>query len=114
MSSKEGNVEVSSSAPTTTKKSTKEPFYLRTIPELPRGLAIMIFLCNLFFPSSGTFFMACIGDKLRKTQFIIAILQFITTFILVGFFWSIAWGIIALKKSYKTKEYLDKTGLTAN
>ena len=54
-------------------------YFLNSIPQLPLNLAIMILLCNIFFPSSGTFFMACIDDseepKSRKIQFIIAFLQ---------------------------------------
>ena len=44
--------------------------------------------------------MACIGDKLRRTQFIIAIIQLLTTFVIFGYAWSFAWGIYAIKKSY--------------
>ena len=73
---------------------------VRTIPELPRGLAIMILLCNIFFPSSGTFYMACIGDKVRKTQFMVAAFQLITVPILIGYIWSLFWGIKAMQKSY--------------
>ena len=73
---------------------------IRTIPELPRGLAIMILLCNIFFPSSGTFYMACIGDKVRKTQFLVAAFQLISIPIIIGYIWSIYWGIKAMQKSY--------------
>lgn len=74
--------------------------FIKTIPELPRGLAIMILLCNIFFPSSGTFYMACIGDKVRKTQFLVAAFQLISIPILIGYIWSIFWGIKAVQKSY--------------
>ena len=73
---------------------------IRTIPELPRGLAIMILLCNIFFPSSGTFYMGCIGDKVRSTQFMVAVLQLLTVPILIGYIWSVFWGIKAMSKSY--------------
>lgn len=73
---------------------------IRTIPELPRGLAIMILLCNIFFPSSGTFYMGCIGDKVRSTQFMVAVFQLLTVPILIGYIWSVFWGIKALNKSY--------------
>lgn len=73
---------------------------IRTIPELPQGLAIVILICNIFFPSSGTFYMACIGDKLRKTQFYVAILQLISTPIIIGYVWSIYWGVKSYQKSY--------------
>lgn len=78
----------------------KENYWIKTIPVLPRSLAVMLLLCNIFFPSSGTFFMACIGDKLRKTQFLIAVFQLITTFLIVGYVWSIVWGVYVVMKSY--------------
>ena len=44
--------------------------------------------------------MACIGDKLRRTQFVIGIIQFFTTALVVGYIWGIAWGVYAIKKSH--------------
>lgn len=72
----------------------------RGIPELPCCLAVMILLCNIFFPSTGTFYLICIGDKCRKSQLVVAILQFFTVPLIVGYVWSIYWGIKTVKKSY--------------
>ena len=72
----------------------------RGIPELPCSLAVMILLVNVFFPSFGSFYLICIGDKCRKSQLVVATLQLITTPLIVGYIWSIYWGIKAIKKSY--------------
>ena len=72
----------------------------KEIPSLPLNLAIMIFLSNLIFPPSGTFYLSCIGDKYRRSQMIVAILQLSTLAFLIGYIWSIYWGILTLKKSY--------------
>ena len=70
------------------------------IPSLPLNLAIMIFLSNLIFPSSGTFYLSCIGDKFSRSQIVVGILQLLTLAFLIGWAWSIYWGILTLKKSY--------------
>ena len=75
-------------------------YFKATIPILPLNLAIMIFLCNLFFPSLGTFYMGCIGNTPRKTQFLIAVLQLVTIPFVVGIIWSWYWGYLTIGKSY--------------
>ena len=44
--------------------------------------------------------MACIGDKFRKSQIFVGVLQLMTSFLLIGWIWSIYWGIVVVKKSY--------------
>ena len=38
----------------------------------------------------------CGYPKLSKTQLCIGLLQFTTSLLLIGYVWSIAWGVIAL------------------
>ena len=73
---------------------------LNKIPVLPTSIAVLLLILNIFFPSSGTFYMACIGDKFRKSQIFVGVLQLVTSFLIVGWIWSIYWGIIVVKKSY--------------
>jgi uncharacterized membrane protein (DUF485 family) len=70
------------------------------IPVLPTSIAVLLLILNIFFPSTGTFYMACIGDKFRKSQIFVGVLQLMTSFLLVGWIWSIYWGIVVVKKSY--------------
>lgn len=69
------------------------------IPSLPKGLAIVLLILNIIFPALGTAFSACLGDKFRPTQLIVALLQFVTVFIIVGWIWSIWWGILIFNKA---------------
>ncbi len=77
----------------------KWDYIKRTIPVLPLNLAIMIFISNLFFPSSGTFYLSFIGNEFKKSQLIVALIQLLCVFIFIGWPWSIYWGYLTIKKS---------------
>lgn len=96
---KEDNKEPQSDQPKKQKVTSCESL-TKAIPELPCALAVMILLCNIFFPPIGTFYMTCIGDKCRKTQIAVGALQLITGPFIIGYVWSIYWGIKTIKKSY--------------
>lgn len=70
-----------------------------SIPSFSKGLSILLLVLNIFFPSLGTFLMACLGDKFEKDQIIVGLIQFFTCWLIVGWIWSIWWGIIAVQKS---------------
>eukprot|EP00829_Urostomides_striatus_P015461 TRINITY_DN485_c0_g1_i7.p1 TRINITY_DN485_c0_g1~~TRINITY_DN485_c0_g1_i7.p1 ORF type:complete len:202 (+),score=59.82 TRINITY_DN485_c0_g1_i7:129-734(+) len=70
---------------------------ITTFPEMNIFLKFIIFLLNLMTPGFGTIMMSICGyNKLSKTQLCIGILQFTTSLLLVGYVWSIGWGVIAL------------------
>ena len=69
------------------------------IPVLPRGVAIILIIMNIFIPSSGTLLLACLGNEFKPTQIIVALLQFLLTGILIGWIWSVWWGILIVEKS---------------
>ena len=80
--------------------SEKWEYIKKNIPALPLNLAIMIFISNLLFPSSGTFYLSFIGNGFRKSQLIVGLMQLISTFFVIGWAWSIYWGYLTIKKSY--------------
>lgn len=70
-----------------------------SIPSVSKVTALVLLILNIIFPSIGTFLMACLGSKFEINQIIVAVLQLITVFIIVGWIWSIWWGAICYKKS---------------
>ena len=61
---------------------------------------ICLVLC-IIIPGSGTFLAACIGEKYaaNKTQLMVGIFQLLTSIYIVGWAWSIWWGIMIVSKS---------------
>ena len=80
--------------------SEKWEYIKKNIPALPLNLAIMIFISNLLFPPSGTFYLSIIGNGFRKSQLIVGLIQLISIFFIIGWPWSIYWGYLTIKKSY--------------
>lgn len=68
------------------------------IPSTTQVTAIILLIINIFFPGWGTIIMSFIGGFKVKTL-IVGILQFLTAFIIIGWIWSIWWGILCLQKS---------------
>ena len=69
-----------------------------SIPETSKNNAIVLLIINILFPGIGTCIMACL-NKFSCTCLIIGMLQIITTFLLIGWIWSIWWGVLCLQKS---------------
>ena len=70
------------------------------VPELGNIWAYICFILNLIFPGIGTMLCACLGDSnMNKTQLIIGIVQLMTSIYLLGWFVSIYWGYLIVKKS---------------
>ncbi len=69
------------------------------IPSLNKGLAIVLLILNCILPSLGTFLSACLGSSFKMDQIIVGLLQFFTCFLIIGWIWSIWWGILIYEKS---------------
>ncbi len=68
------------------------------IPSTSTVIAIVLLIINIFLPGVGTIVMSFLdGFKLRTL--IVGILQFVLTFVIVGWIWSIWWGILCLQKA---------------
>ena len=98
----EKNVEINNSYEKNEINKMSLQYFIQTIPILPFNLALMILLCNIFFPALGTFYMACIGNKPKRIQFVVGLLQLIFTPAIIGYIWSIFWGIKAINISYSS------------
>ena len=63
------------------------------------GIAVFVF--NLVIPGLGTAIAACANDgPVSKLQLAIGLFQFLTTYILVGWVWSIYWGWLIVSKAW--------------
>ena len=68
------------------------------IPSTTTVIAIVLLIINIFLPGWGTIVMAFL-DGFKLKTLIVGILQFFTAFLLIGWIWSIWWGILCLQKA---------------
>ena len=72
-----------------------------TIPRLNKVLAVICAFLNLIFPGLGTLVAACAAsDTTPKIQLFIALLQFLTSVLIVGWIWAIYWGYLFCHKAF--------------
>lgn len=69
------------------------------IPALTKGLALVLLILNIFMPSFGTFLSACLGSEFKMSQIIVGLLQLFTVWLVIGWVWSIWWGILIYQKA---------------
>ncbi|CAF4618018.1 unnamed protein product [Rotaria socialis] len=88
----------------------KQGMFRRAVPQMPHGLACFCFLLNVTLPGTGTLISAfavfCCGKHGYEKNIVAflynilaAILQSATIFLLVGWIWSIRWGILFVQLS---------------
>jgi len=66
------------------------------VPTLDTNWGTGMLIVNILLPGVGTL-VAGIKSE-RNTTMVIGVLQFITSFLLVGWIWSIYWGYLIYKK----------------
>jgi hypothetical protein len=71
------------------------------LPSLNPALAVILLIINIFLPGVGTMILGCINGGCDITHIVVGILQFITAGIIIGWIWSIWWGILLVQKSAK-------------
>ena len=54
---------------------------------------------NIVFPGTGTLLNSCMAPKFNATTFIVGVLQIILAYVIIGWVWSIWWGILIVEKS---------------
>ncbi len=76
--------------------------WLETIPSVSTCMAGLVLIINIFLPGLGTLLLACLGPSFTcTTQTCVGILQILTAPFIIGWIWSIYWGILACSKSYE-------------
>lgn len=89
---------------------TRQGMFQRAVPIMPRTLAILCFVLNLILPGTGTLISAfavfCCGKHDYEKNIVAclynllaAILQSATILLLVGWIWSVRWGILFIQLS---------------
>lgn len=68
------------------------------IPSTTTVMAIVLLIINIFLPGWGTIIMAFL-DGFKLKTLIVGILQFFTSILIIGWIWSIWWGILCLQKA---------------
>ena len=77
------------------------------VPELQNLWAYVCLALNVLIPGTGTMICACLGDEnMNKTQLFIGFFQFLTSIYLVGWIFSIYWGVLIVQKSSGNHEQL--------
>ena len=68
--------------------------------------AVICLLINVVLPGFGTMIAACItqAETVPKTQLALGFLQFLTSFVIIGWVLSIIWGILIVLKAWDYDE----------
>lgn len=83
-----------------------EPFWSKSLlPIVNPFLAVIILILNIVCPGIGTMCLACLGPSCRGEHILVGLLQMILTVFLIGWIWSIMWGIFLVMKS-RNVEYV--------
>ena len=70
------------------------------VPYVSKPVAFVAAFFNFIFPGLGTAIAACAANEnVSKTQLLIALFQFLTTFVIIGWIWSIYWGYLLVMKA---------------
>lgn len=71
------------------------------IPALEALMSVIALVLNIIIPGSGTALMAAMvpNNPNCNDMIIVALLQFVLAIVLIGWIWSIIWGVYALQKS---------------
>ena len=55
----------------------------------------------IFFPGVGTIIVSFLGEhRIIGEQLLIGVIQFVLAFLLIGWIWSIVWGVLILQKAH--------------
>jgi len=73
--------------------------YKNMIPTTSKCTSIILLVLNIIWPGLGTAVMGCMVPEFLVPNLIIALLQFVLTICVVGWVWSIIWGVFCLMKS---------------
>lgn len=70
-----------------------------TIQPVKKGWATILLILNIFFPGVGTLLNAIMGSGIKVTGLMIGGLQLLLSAGLIGWLWSIYWGVLMYEKA---------------
>ena len=79
---------------------------LHELPRMSQKRAYGACAANVLIPGSGTIYAAYQSEdpQVKQTQIYVGLLQLLTTTQLVGYPWSVYWGILMVKKAREEQE----------
>ena len=77
------------------------------VPYVSKVVAVIAAVLNFIFPGFGTMVAACAAqDSVSKTQLVMALIQFLTSVVLIGWFLSLYWGYLIVKKAWENENMM--------
>lgn len=84
---------------------------ISTFPEMSMMLKVIVLVLNLIVAGTGTIVMAIFGARpISKVQLLIGLLQLLTIWSLIGFFWALVWSILMFWKTRRPTQGLASAG----
>mmetsp|Transcript_52667 Transcript_52667/g.128682 ORF Transcript_52667/g.128682 Transcript_52667/m.128682 type:complete len:91 (-) Transcript_52667:203-475(-) len=62
------------------------------VPSMTQGMGVLLLLVNIFLPGIGSIIAGLLTGKMSTA--VIGILQFVLAFCIIGWLWSIWWGVL--------------------
>ena len=101
------------------------------VPRVPTPMQYVCFVVNVIIPGkfelvliisiilgSGTMIASCFGERWSKTLFFVGVFQLFLAYILVGWLFSIYWGMLIVRKTWDDKtevqKFLDSTKMRSD
>mmetsp|Transcript_68433 Transcript_68433/g.142704 ORF Transcript_68433/g.142704 Transcript_68433/m.142704 type:complete len:92 (+) Transcript_68433:60-335(+) len=66
--------------------------------EVAKGMGILCLILNIFLPGIGSIVAGAMGNKV--STMIIGLLQIVTCWFILGWIWSVWWGILIFMKAH--------------
>ena len=83
---------------------------LSDVPVIHNIIGYISLALNVVLPGSGTVLAACMAEKYvaNKTQLAVGLFQILTAVFIIGWCWSIYWGILIVQRSIGDHKELRK------
>eukprot|EP00347_Sterkiella_histriomuscorum_P005773 403355324 len=83
------------------------------VPKVKTPWQYVCFILNVIVPGLGTMIVSGFSEKWSKTLFMVGVFQLFLAYILIGWIFSIYWGVLILRKSWEDQtelqNFLEKT-----
>ena len=78
----------------------------KDVPKTHKVVAVLCFIINFVLPGFGTMLASCLtqAQTVPKTQLAIGFMQFLTSYVIIGWILSILWGWLIILKAWDYDE----------
>ncbi|CDW85958.1 UNKNOWN [Stylonychia lemnae] len=88
------------------------------VPKIKSPWQYVCFILNVIIPGLGTMIVSGFSPKWSKTLFMVGVFQLFLAYILIGWIFSIYWGILIVRKSWEDQaelqNFLEKTNVRSD